>query len=149
MSVRAAEPNDFAEMAVKGRVFWEQTEYSPHVPYSEESIIRWLEMMSEQGLLFLAEADGEIVGFIGGVAAPMYANDAYLAGAELFWYLDPRYRKGGTALDLLSAIEDAARGIGCTWWTMIALEAVEPERAASIYERSGYKPMERSFTKRL
>lgn len=147
MRVRKAEPKDFIEMAGKGREFWEQTEYD--VPYNEESILRWLPIMADQGLLFLAETDTEIVGFIGGLSSPMYANDAYKAGAELFWYLDPGYRKSGAALELLRAIESAAREIGCSYWTMVALESVDPDRAANIYKRAGYRSIERSFTKRL
>lgn len=149
MRVRRAQPRDFEEMAVKGREFWEQTEYAPHVPYDEKSVIKWLGLMVEQGLLFLAETETEIVGFIGGLCSPMYANEAFKAGAELFWYLDPAYRKSGVALDLLRVIENAAKEIGCSYWTMIALESVDPERASTIYKRAGYRSIERSFSKRL
>ena len=85
MRVRAAQEEDFAEMALKGREFWEQTAFVADVPYNEESIIRWLPLMADQGLLFLAEEGPDIVGFIGGLSAPIYANDNYKSGAELFW----------------------------------------------------------------
>ena len=149
MIVRAAQEEDFAEMALRGRTFWEQTEFGEDVPYSEESIIRWLPLMADQGLLFLAEEGPDIVGFIGGLSAPIYANDSYKSGAELFWYLDPAHRNGGAAMELLEAIENAARASGCTYWTMIALESMQPERVGEIYEKAGYKSFERSFTKRL
>ena len=149
MRVRAAQEDDFAEMALKGREFWEQTDYHPDVPYSEESILRWLPLMVEQGLLFLAEEGTEIVGFIGGLAAPIYANDKYKSGAELFWYLDSANRKGGAAMELIRAIENSARESGCTYWSMIVLESMQPERVGEIYKKNGYKLFERSFTKRL
>ncbi len=149
MIVREAKEPDFAEMALKGREFWEQTVFVADVPYSEESIIRWLPLMADQGLLFLAEESTDIVGFIGGLSAQIYANDSYKSGAELFWYLDPAHRNGGAAMELLKAIENAARASGCTYWTMIALESMQPERVGEIYEKAGYKSFERSFTKRL
>jgi len=149
MIVRAAKEPDFAEMALKGRSFWEQTEYSAEVPYDEESIMRWLPIMADQGLLFLAQEDTEIVGFVGGVSAPIFANDGYKAGTEMFWYMDPAYRHRGAAKGLLEAVENAARAIGCTYWTMIALESMQPVRVGEMYEKAGYTPHERSFAKRL
>ncbi len=149
MIVRAAQEEDFAEMALKGREFWEQTEFGEDVPYNEESIVRWLPLMADQGLLFLAEEGTEIVGFIGGLAAQIYANDNYKSGVELFWYLDPAHRNGGAAMELLKEIEDSARASGCTYWTMIALESMQPEMVGEIYKKNGYELFERSFTKRL
>lgn len=65
---------------------------------------------------------------------------------ELLWWVDPAYR-GKTSLKMLGAYEAWACDQGCAYVGMASL-AAEP-RAARIYERRGYRPVETHFLKEL
>lgn len=146
---RPATPADFPRIAEMGRSFYEQTVYRK-VPYSEEGLANhWCPMMLEQRLLFVAERDGHVIGAIGGISSPFLMNPAYGAGAELFMWVEPEHRGSRVSGELMDLIERSARDSGVTYWSMIALDAVQPEIAAKIYAKRGYVPAERTFVKEL
>lgn len=101
-----------------------------------------------EAILLVAERDGRLIGMAGGLVSPLYFNHDHLTGQELFWWIDPKER-GSIGVRLLETLENEARARGCQSWAMIALDKVDPERTARIYERRGYRASERSFIKRL
>jgi GNAT superfamily N-acetyltransferase len=105
--------------------------------------------MLEQKLLLMAEVAGEIAGSVGALAVPLYGNLTVLVGSEMFWWVEPPYRHSGVGKLMLSGIESAAKEAGVKVFSMMALESVEPEKAAAIYDRLGYAPTERAFSKVL
>ncbi len=135
-------------MAEKGRGFWHEAPFKD-IPYDIDSMCRTFECMHAQGLLLVAYEGEKIVGGIGGVAGPAFFNDAYTIGSERFWWLDRDYRASRAGLLLLRGIEDAARAAGCHYWSMLSLEASDPERAHFIYTRMGYAQSERMSMKRV
>lgn len=148
MSTRHATPADIPRIVAMGRKFWSQTAYAS-IEYCPDSISESaLEMMAQQ-LLIVAEVEGVVVGAVGAMATPLYANRDVLASAELYWYVEPEHRDSGVGKALLVAIEEAARSRGVKLFGMMLLEAVEPEKAAAIYKRLGYLPGERTFFKVL
>jgi GNAT superfamily N-acetyltransferase len=149
MNTRPATPDDIPRIVAMGRKFWSQTAYAPHVIYCPDSIAASaLEMMAAR-LLVVAEVDGYVVGAVGLMAVPCYANRDVLTASELYWYVEDEYRDSGAGKALLAEIEDAARAAGVKLLGMMLLEAVEPEKAAAIYRRLGYQAGERSFFKVL
>lgn len=148
MNIRAATPDDIPRIVAMGRKFWAQTAYRDIV-YCPDSIAESaLEMMAAQ-LLIVADIEGMVVGAVGALSAPLYANKSVLAASELYWYVEDEHRDSGVGKLLLTALEDAARACGVTLLGMIALDAVEPEKACAIYRRLGYVPGERTFLKVL
>lgn len=141
-------PEEFAAMAEKGAGFWYEAPFKS-IPYDVASMCRTFHDMHTQGLLLVAYDDAKVVGGIGGVCGPAFFNDSYIVGSERFWWLDPAYRASRAGLLLLRGIEDAARARGCHYWSMLALEHSDPERAEFIYVRMGYERAERMYTKRL
>jgi len=129
-------------------MFWAQTSFS-HVPYCPDSITLAAREMMGIGLLLMAEVDGKIAGAVGAVVCPLYANRDVLLGSELFWWVEPEFRNTGIGKEMIFGIEKAAKEAGVAIFSMMALENVEPEKASAIYQRLGYRPTERGFSKVL
>lgn len=148
MNIRQATPDDIPRIIEMGAIFWAQTAYRD-IPYCPDSIAESaLEMMASR-LLIVAELEGRVVGAVGALAVPLYANRDVLTASELYWYVDEDHRNSGAGKLLLAGIEDAARARGVKLFGMMALDAVEPDKAAAMYKRLGYQPGERTFYKVL
>lgn len=148
MNIRPATPDDISDIVRMGRHFWSQT-FFKEVPYCPDSITYQCHLMMEHKLLLIGEIDSKVVGSVGALAVPLYGNLSVLVASELFWYVEPEYRNSGIGKMMLEGIEAAARARGVHTFSMMALESVEPEKAAKMYQRLGYEPTERAFSKRL
>ena len=109
----------------------------------------WTRFMEEgRGGMFLMEDAGRIVGGIGGITA-----DDLLTGereaVELFWYVQPEFRKGLAPIRLLNHFEDWAAGAGCKGVAMIHMEASMPQELKLFYEKRGYRLLESHYRKTL
>lgn len=148
MKVRHATAADITHVVRMGRGFWAQT-FFKNIPYCPDSIAQLCHRMIDQKLLLMAEVAGQIAGSVGALAVPLYGNLSVLVGSEMFWWVEPQYRDSGVGKLMLSGIEAAAKEAGVHTFSMMALESVEPEKAAAIYTRLGYAPTERAFSKVL
>jgi GNAT superfamily N-acetyltransferase len=148
--IRPATLDDVATIAALGELFHAEAGWADICEYSIEDTEKTLTYLvnDDNGILFVAEADGEIVGMAGGLAHPIYFNLAHKSGQELFWWVKPGLR-GGIGRGLLDAMEAEAKAIGCTSWAMIALDKVQPELTGRLYRRRGYRASEHSWIKRL
>ncbi len=147
--IMPADPVDFPEMAEIGRAWFKLTSFAKDVPYDPQSVLRELERLRAAGMLFVAKDGLDVVGFIGGFTFPMYMNESVLAGMERFFYVAPSYRALGLGSALMGTIENVARKKGCTYWTMISMECMEPEKVGALYRSRDYEKEETSYTKRL
>lgn len=148
--IRKAALSDIPTIVELGKEFHAEAGWGDICEYSEEDTAKTLTFMvnDDNGILFVADRDGEIVGMAGGLAHPVYFNHAHKSGQELFWWLKPGLRDGTGRL-LLEAMEAEAKAIGCSSWAMIALDKVNPELTGRIYRRRGYRASEHSYIKRL
>lgn len=148
--IRNAVAADVPRIAELGELFHAEAGWGDICEYSvadtEKTLLHLVN--DDNGILLVAESEGEIVGMAGGLAHPVYFNHAHKSGQELFWWMKPGLRDGTGRL-LLEAMEDRAREIGCTSWSMIALDKVNPELTGRIYRRRGYRASEHSYIKRL
>lgn len=144
--IRPATEEDFAAIEAMSERFWEETWFN--VPYKKDSALPYIEAAHDYGLLFVA-VKGDIIGFSAGVCTPLMGNSDYLQGVELAWWMAPEHRKSKDGIRLLEALEHKAKEIGCTFWSMIALDSSMPETVKNIYQRRGYVPQEQTFSKRL
>jgi ribosomal protein S18 acetylase RimI-like enzyme len=149
MKIRHAASEDLARIAEMGRPFWEMTPLAEMIPYDPASVEYYSQLMMESGVLLVVEIDGTVVGAAGALTMPALGNFNYLVAAELFWWIEPEYRSSGVGRALLAALEDALRTRGAKVFSMVAFENIEVDRVSSIYERSGYKRTERTFSKDL
>ena len=94
----------------------------------------WLAEKPDLGIV--AEADGEIVGFLGVVYADRTLGDRRLRTANLSaWYLDKPYRGAGTGMEMLRA---ATRHDGVLYTTFSSVPRVLP-----MMEKVGLEPLDR------
>lgn len=120
-----------------GERFAAKARLADHVGYDPASMEQSFRLMIENGHpVFIGEA-----GAIGATVAQHPFNSGHIAAQELFWWSE-----GREGLALLNALQEHCEA-HCHSLTMITLEAVEPERTGRLYERLGFKPIERSYMK--
>jgi GNAT superfamily N-acetyltransferase len=143
--IRAYQDKDLKSVLLMARKFYSSSGYESVIPFDDNSASQMIEASSAQGMCFVAESNGELVGFVLGMAFPSMVNKYHLVGAEMAWWVDPDHR--GVGVNLLSAIENAARENGVKIWSMVALEALNPDVAEAIYLRRGYEKTERTYSR--
>ena len=95
---------------------------------SVASLVRRLAEMT----LFVAEANGKLVGTIG--CKKCNEQDGHLRGMAVL----PEDQGSGVAANLLAAAEAELKRQGCT---RVTLDTTEPlQRAIRFYEKNGYRP---------
>jgi len=85
--------------------------------------------------------------FIQRIALTPLPVSGELAGVELFWWLDPQWRRGTTAVRLLELGETWAFANGAVWLQMI--QPIGNDRLAEFYRRRGFLALETTWQKRL
>mgnify|MGYP000894854066 CR=1 len=100
----------------------------------------------------LIEADGALLliddgAMLAALCFPIYFNASALVAQELFWWVDPDKR--GAGIRLLQRAEQWAKEKGAVTLQMIALDELSGESVGRLYERRGYRPLERSYVRNL
>lgn len=144
---------DVEEIVALGIEFFDQSPYAAVTEYAPEDVWATLNGLIESpaGILLVAygpQRAAQVIGFAAAVVNPLYFNASYRVATELFWWVQPEYR-AGTGRRLLEHLEQRAAGLGAHAMQMMALETVRPEAVARTLQRSGYRPVERSFVKEL
>lgn len=147
--IRAATPSDAPAIARLGSIFHAQAGWE-EIPYVEADCATAMVQLIQTPtfLCYVAEDGGNITGMVAGVVSPVYFNHNHISGEELFWWVS-NSAAPYTGLKLLTAIEDGARGLGCTTWQMKSLARLNGERMEKLYSRRGYRASERLFIREL
>lgn len=148
ITVRLANSDDVKAIVRMGRAFWAAIPYNDRIPYCPDSLALTCGQMIEQGLLIYAHTD-KAVGALGALSSPLFTNREYLMAAELFWWVEPEQRNTGVGLRMLAKLEEAAKQAGVHRLSMMAVEGLEIDKAAALYQRCGYSPAERTWSKSL
>lgn len=145
--IRSATEKDLDAVADMALEF---SQHSPfRVPGCRESMKMTAEHCMGQGLLFVCEIEGDVVGFIAGIEAPLLTNQAYTMVSEVAWWMDPEHRHGRNGIGLKRKLEAAARERRADFCVMAFLETSMPEQIRAIYEKGGYEQGESYFLKEL
>lgn len=147
--VRSANSGDVQSIVRMGRAFWDAIPYNDGIPYCPDSLAMTCGQMISQGLLIYAHDGAEPVGAVGALCSPLFVNRDKLMAAELFWWVQPEYRNSGVGIQMVARLEEAARKAGVHRLSMMAVEGLEIDKAAAMYERFGYSPAERTWSKAL
>jgi len=147
--IRAGQAIDLESCLDMAERFYEVAGYNEDIPIDRDSCRTFMNVSIQQGLLFVADTGKQIVGFIVGIASPSIVNKDYLSGAELAWWVEPEHRKGTTGIKLVKAVEKSAKELGVRMWSMMSLEAQDPEKIEKLYFAMGYKRTERTYVRIL
>ncbi len=128
------------------RQFWTETHYDDE--FDAEHVGRMVEVSHQCQCLRVLEIDDQVQGFVAGIAMPLLGNARVVQVTELAYWINPDWR-GRFGVQLMQALEDAARAVGAKYLNMIAMESSSPELAIQIYERMGYERIETTYCKQL
>lgn len=142
-TIRLAEEKDRDAIIAIGMEFAGQT-------VAENSSVSTINMMldkcAREGVVFVAEKNGNICGTCGGFFA-----DVLLAGGLIFhevaWYVKPEER--GCGMMLLDAMEEAARNGGAKSIIMVSYSNDSQRVVEIAYRRRGYKEIEHHWIRRF
>lgn len=145
--IRDATPEDLEAVADMSVEF---SKYTPfNVPGCRDSMLAVAEHCLQEGLLFVCETDGTVVGFIAGIQAPLLMNQSYSMVSEVAWWMNPEHRHGRNGMGLKKKLEQAAKARGAHFCVMAFLETSMPDQIKAIYKKEGYSPGESYFLKEL
>lgn len=148
--IRPAIIDDIPTIAQLGEKFHAQAGWSDVFSYSIDDCAASLtQYMNLDNFICLVADEGQIVGMVAGVTAPVYFNHSHKSGEELFWWVDPDHASRGLGLKLLDALEEAGKAQGCLSWQMKSIAMLNGDRMGKLYQRRGYRASEHSFIKRF
>lgn len=149
-TTREAALEDAPVVALLGRQFFDAARLPLMLgDYSADAVMSLVERttQSEDLVTVVAEEGGQIVGFAAGVVYPSIFNPSVLVGQELFWWVEPEHRRGGVGARLMAALESWAKARGAKAFTMLSMHDLDGEAVGALYQRAGYRPLERTYWK--
>lgn len=147
MQIRRAVAEDTPTIVRLVGAFISSTQYRGFVKFVPEQLVLVVDLLLEHGVIFLAERDGEALGFIAAWKQPD-PYTAELIGEELAWFVDPGARgMARVGYKLLGCLEDWARQEGLAVLKMVA--PADSPRVGLYYTRHGYEPVETAYLKRF
>lgn len=143
---RLATAEDLPAMQACAQEFYAASEFLVQFDIERFRLV-WLHMFELGcGAIFLHEKDGKIQGAIGGIVhQDLYGHD--MIAEEFFWFIRPEAR--GAGIRLYRQFEDWARSRGAVRIQMVHLLDLMPEKVATFYLRSGFRPIETRYSKNL
>lgn len=104
--------------------------------------------MVESGIatMFILEQDSEMIGGLGAIKFPDL-HDGRMTAVETYWFVSPEHR--GKGLKLFDAFEIWGEESGCKKLAMIHLADSYPDILEKLYERRGYKLVEKHYVRYL
>lgn len=151
MEIREAVYSDLEGVAQLGRLFFDDTPFAKWADYDEEFILGNLVALTDSptATIIVAYDGDEMVGITGAVLAASWMVPDHLTGSELFWYVEPEYRRTKVGKRMFSHLETWAKNQGADTFSMVALATKHEKRVSAMYEAKGYTAQERVFTKEL
>lgn len=102
---------------------------------------------NSKGAIIGALRGPKLIGVMGFVIAND-PNDGELVSQEMFWFVDPEYRKG-EGIKLLNTYEKVAQHIGVKRIGLVHLLGDNNKTLNKLYVRKGYRPMETHYFKEI
>lgn len=154
-TIRAATIDDLDALVAMGERFFAASPYAGVLPLDVRSMRQVFIAIIEgetpsPSIALVVDRGGELVGMLVGMVAPVWFDPTLRVGAELGWWIDPQERGGPAAVRLLRAFEAWALEAGVDGVVMSELTPlgeVPHASPAALFERCGYRPLERAHLK--
>jgi len=149
MEIRKATTEDIPVLVEMGAEF---AAYAPYpVEYSKDAASTFLRALIDGGIgvVFVGCEEGVIVAYLAGAVYPLwYAANTCVAG-EIAWWVDPDYRTGGMARELVRSFEGWAADKGAAFVSISDINVSGEFSVGSYFTRLGYKTTERTHIKEV
>lgn len=87
---------------------------------------------------FVAVEDGNIVGFLWGLATNVLPWTPTLSAIDVVFYVEKKHRGSRAAIKLIKAYESWAKELGCVEALLSTSSGINTERTLGFYERMGF-----------
>lgn len=146
--LRLAEQKDLQDCIRMAKNFHSSSPYSGQ-PFSEEKCVRlfndYLSGDKTSMIIILAE-DKTVFGMIIGLKSELPFSTVNVC-TELAWWVDEDRRKTKDSILLFKAYEEWSKRVGGSLSAVAMLEGVTD--LSLFYEKSGYRPAEKTFVKEI
>lgn len=142
LTIRDATREDLPRLVELGRHFREGSTYERFLADNPAKMLELGEnLLSKQGLL-VVDSDGELVGMMGFVVYDHFISGERVVG-EVFWWVEPRYRRYG--MKLYKEMKRRGKLAGATLQQMVAPN----DKVANFYMRLGLQFVEATYQGKL
>lgn len=138
MSIRNATTADVPRLIELGAALHRESPRWSRIPFNPARAAETLTglIVGAQGVVFVAESNGAVVGGIAGAIQQHWACDALVAH-EASFFMAAEHRGGFAACRLICALRAWAEMKGAAWLYVGTSTGVDPEMTARLYERLG------------
>jgi GNAT superfamily N-acetyltransferase len=149
--IREATIEDIPKMVEMASRFHQYALVDKGFKFSPPDFARYSTFLMESSIanILIVDVDEEAVGAIAGAVLPWFMDSSQLVLTELWWWVDPEYRKGGLAFKLLDALTEWGKYLGASKMIMVSIEAEREETVRKYYKRKGFSYMEMQFIKEI
>ena len=145
IEVRDVLPNDYNDIK---RMAQSLTRAARLPAIDEETLQVTFANLSQKGILKVAVSN-TTVGFAAALVYPYFWNAKIITAQIVCWWVDESFRGTSTSIELLDAVEKAAKAKGATRLMMASQEELSGCKIGSKFKRRGYRPLEKNYVKEL
>lgn len=146
--IRVATHDDVPSLVALGQILHDTSSYSA-LGYDPEKVARQVEaLINGAGGVFVADRDGQVIGFIGGALTEHWFSGDKVA-FDYSFFVHPQYRHGVIAVRLVQAFEHWARASGAKQIRMGITTAINIEGTARLFKALGFENAGVLFSKEL
>jgi len=149
MKIRLSSPADNDALLAIGHKFFQHNPYRHDSTLDEASLLETFDDLRTNHVLLVCEVDGKVVGTAAAYIMPLFWNKSQKQGLEIFWWIDEEHRGNGAGTKLRQQLQKQAKLRGANFWNMAALEDSMPDVVGAMYEKAGFKPVERIYMKAI
>ncbi len=147
LSIREAAAGDLGIVLDLGRKFFNSVGWPGGFEWNRQKVIQsFMLFLTNDKFTIFIEPSGK--GFCG-VTVQEHFFTGGLVGNEMFWYVEPEYRKTSLGQLMWDTMEEWVKEQGGTHLAMVALDDSDGAKIGKLYESKGYVPIEKSYLKEL
>ena len=147
--IRQATVKDVDTLIVVAKPFLRYSMYAQYTEIDNNELAFSLCNMIDNGVIFVAEYDGQIVGGLVGAINNFWFNRNTKMASELGWWVNEEHRGKTAGIRLLQAFEHWAKEKGADVISLSDLRVNDEYPAGGLYEKLGYQVTERAHVKGL
>ena len=148
MTLRPATRADASAIARLGMDFIGRLRLDARPPVERVAASVGAVLNDRNGCGIVDEVDGQIVGFLLGMAVPIWFDVLDWSAIELAWWIDAQHRGGRAAMGMVRMFEQWAKDMGVRRVVLSDIEFIDQAQpAGALIERLGYTLHERAFVK--